>query len=178
MKKISLVLTLIVFASTVFAQGYEREEGKTKFAIGPTIGIATKNPFKNIPGNKGYGLGIGGMLGVEHFFTVNTSGIVQAGIISYAGRKSEVPGTKNTAYTAIPVRAGGQVYAGNVHFGALIGVGLNSRSGKGATTFAYAPQVGYNFSRNDFPLDFTVSLDGYAGHGGFSALMFRLSLAL
>lgn len=176
MKKTALAFALLFVAIAVSAQRGDRE-GRTKFGIGPAIGVATHNPSKDVPNNKGWGLGIGGILQVEHFFRENISGVAQAGIISFAGR-SAGPNTKNKAYTAIPVMAGGNLYAGSFHAGALIGVGLNSLSGSNATTFAYSPQLGYNFSRNDFPLDFTVSYDGYAGHGGFSALMFRLSLFL
>lgn len=161
----------MLFSVSVFAQ----REGKTKIGIGPTIGFATSNPLHKLEGNKGWGLGAGGVITVEHFFQRNVSGVAQAGIMGFAGRSSG-SSTKNKGYTTIPIRAGANVYTGNLHFGALIGVGLNSFAGTSETSFAYSPQVGYNFSRNDFPLDFTVSYDGYAGNGGFSALMFRLSL--
>lgn len=176
MKKISLALALVLLVMGASAQrrDYNRE-GKTKFGIGPAIGWATHNPFSGVPGNKGYGLGIGGILQVEHFFQQTLSGVAQAGILSYGGRSSGT-NTKNKAYTAIPIMVGGNFYLNDLHIGALIGAGFNSLSGSSATTFAYSPQIGYNFSRNDFPLDFTVSYDGYAGHGGFSALMARLSL--
>lgn len=166
---------LLIVMMLVTIGAYAQREGKTKIGIGPTIGWATSNPLHNIEGNKGWGLGAGGVVSVEHFFRKNVSGVAQAGIIGYAGRASG-SSTKNKGYTTIPIRAGANVYAGNLHVGALIGVGLNSFAGSGKTAFAYSPQIGYNFSRNDFPLDFTVSYDGYAGHGGFSALMFRLSI--
>lgn len=177
MKKLlnySLALaTLMLVTSSVSAQRI----GKTKVGIGPTLGWAIGNPMKNVDGNKGWGLGVGGVMQVEHFFTENASGIAEAGIVSYAGRSAGST-SKNKAYTAIPIRVGGNVYIANLHLGAQIGVGLNKFAGESMTTFAYSPQIGYNFSRNDVPLDFTVAYDGYAGHGGFSALMFRLSLIL
>lgn len=172
MRKIML-LGFLAFSLSAFAQ----REGKTKIGIGPTIGWATSNPLHGIEGNKGWGLGAGGILTVEHFFQPKVSGMAQAGIVGFAGRSSGAT-DKNKGYTTIPIRVGGNLYAGNLHIGALIGVGLNTFAGDSKTAFAYSPQIGYNFSRNDLPLDFTISYDGYAGHGGFSALMFRLSLFL
>lgn len=171
MKKNLLFIISLVISMSAFAQ----REGKTKIGIGPTIGWATSNPLHKIEGNKGWGLGAGGVLTVEHFYKRSISGIAQAGIIGFAGR-SNGSDSKNKGYTTIPIRAGANLYTGNLHFGALIGVGLNSFAGNSKTAFAYSPQVGYNFSRNDMPLDFSVSYDGYAGNGGFSALLFRLSL--
>lgn len=172
--KITIAVAVVLFLSV---STNAQRLGKTKIGIGPTIGWAVANPYKDVPSNKGWGFGVGGVLNVEHFFTENASATAQAGVIGYAGRSSGTS-TKNKAYTAIPIRVGGNVYLANLHVGAQIGVGLNKFAGEGRTTFAYSPQIGYNFSRNDVPLDFTVSYDGYAGHGGFSALMLRLSLIL
>lgn len=176
MKKI-ILLTAIALTTTSIVMA--QREGKTRFSIGPELGIATSNPFKNIPGNKGWGLGIGASAEVEHFFKQNISGIFHVGVVSYSGR-SAGNNSNNKAYTAIPVTVGGNVYAGsNLHLGAQIGVGLNSLSGSSVTTFAYSPQIGYNFkNRNDKPLDLTLKYDGYAGHGNFGALGLRLSLFL
>lgn len=117
-------------------------------------------------------------LQIEHFFREQVSGSLYAGLIGFAGRAAS-SNTKNKAYTTIPVRAGVSYYLGNrIHFGAQFGVGLNSYNGKSATAFAYGPQVGYNFSRNQKPLDLTLKYDGYAGNGGFSAISLRLSLIL
>ena len=173
MKKLIFLFTILFISLASFAQ----RDKKTKIEIGPTLGIATSNPLDHIEDNKGWGLGIGGVLTVEHFIKHNTSAVGQIGIISFMGR-STGGNYKNKAYTVIPIRVGGNLYTGNLHVGALIGVGLNSLAGSGKTAFAYSPQIGYNFSRRDVPLDFTVSFDGYAGYGGFSALMFRLSLVL
>lgn len=176
MKRFSLLLCLLVITLAVSAQRSDRY-GRTNFGIGPAIGFATSNPLKDLPGNKGWGLGAGGMVQVEHFFRGSFSGVIQSGFISFAGR-SAGSNHKNKAYTTVPVRVGANGYLGNLHLGAQIGVGLNSKSGASATSFAYSPQIGYNFSRNDLPLDFTVSYDGYAGNGGFSAILFKLSLIL
>lgn len=176
-KYISYSIALTAFLFLINNSGFAQRDGKTKFGIGPTIGWATSNPLKDVPGNKGWGLGVGGMIQVEHFFTNNASGVAEAGVISYGGRSAGST-TKNKAYTAIPVRVGGNLYVSNLHVGAKIGVGLNSLAGKSVTSFAYSPQIGYSFSRNNFPLDFTVEYDGYAGHESFSALMLRLSLIL
>ena len=175
MKKIIILTTIaLTTASIAMAQ----RVGKTRFSIGPEIGIAVSNPLKSIPENKGWGLGIGASAEVEHFFQQNLSGILYIGFLSYAGR-SAGSNLKNKAYNVIPIEVGGNLYAGsNLHIGALIGVGINSESGSSITTFAYSPQIGYNFSRNDKPLDLTLKYDGYAGHGNFSALGLRLSLIL
>jgi len=176
MKKI-LLLTAIAF--TISSVATAQREGKTRFSIGPELGIATYNPYKIDPDNKGFGLGIGASAEVEHFFRENLSGIFHVGIVSYSGR-STGSNTKNKAYTAIPVTVGGNAYlAHNFHAGVQIGVGINSVSGISATTFAYSPQIGYNFrSRNEKPLDLTLKYDGYAGGGNFSALGLRLSIFL
>jgi len=176
MKKLFLFSIIALGMSyTAMAQ----REGKTRFSIGPELGLATSNPLNAIPGNKGWGLGIGASVEVEHFFRQNLSGIFHAGFVSYAGRSSG-SSTKNKAYTTVPITVGGNAYVGsNFHLGAQIGAGLNSMNGGSVTTFAYSPQIGYNFSnRNDKPLDLTVKYDGYAGHGGFSAIGLRLSLFL
>jgi hypothetical protein len=175
MKKI-ILLTAIALTTVSIATA--QREGKTRFSIGPELGLVTSNPLKNISGNKGWGLGIGASAEIEHFFHQNLSGVAHIGFVSYAGRSSGT-NTKNKAYTAIPVTFGGNAYAGRLHLGAQIGLGFNSVSGSSQTTFAYSPQVGYNFrSKNDKPLDLTVKYDGFAGHGNFGALGLRLSLFL
>jgi hypothetical protein len=175
MKKIMfLTVIAVAFSSIAMAQ----REGKTRFSIGPELGIATSNPYKNIPGNKGWGLGIGASAEVEHFFKDNVSGLIHVGLVSYGGR-STGSATKNKAYTTIPVTVGANAYAGgNIHVGAQFGVGLNNIGGINQTAFAYSPQIGYNFSKRDKPLDLTLKYDGYAGHGNFSAFGLRLALFL
>ena len=176
MKKI-ILLTAIALSTASIAMA--QRNGKTRFSIGPELGIAASNPDKDIAGNKGWGLGIGASAEIEHFFKQNVSGLFFVGLVGYNGRSTGTA-TKNKAYTAIPVRVGANVYAGsNLHLGAQIGVGLNSIGGVSATTFAYSPQIGYNFrSRNDKPLDLTLKYDGYAGHGNFSAFGLRLSIII
>lgn len=176
MKKI-ILLTSVFLSVSFFAMA--QREGKTRFSIGPELGFATSNPLKALPDNKGWGLGIGASAEVEHFFRENLSGLFHIGFVSYSGRSSG-SNTKNKAYNAIPITVGGNAYVGdNFHVGAQIGVGLNSISGSSATTFAYSPQIGYNFrSKNDKPLDITFKYDGYAGNGNFSAVGLRLSLIL
>ncbi|HUZ59022.1 MAG TPA: hypothetical protein VMU83_09585 [Hanamia sp.] len=175
MKKI-IILTLIATTTSFIAMA--QREGITRFSLGPELGIATSNPLSGMPDNKGWGLGIGGSAEVEHFFQQNLSGTFYIGFISYGGR-SAGSNLKNKAYNVIPVKVGGNLYAGrNFHIGAQIGVGLNSESGSSVTTFAYSPQIGYNFSSKNKPLDLTLKYDGYAGHGNFSALGIRLSLIL
>jgi hypothetical protein len=174
MKKILLFMASCFFVCS-FATA--QREGKTRFSLGAELGLATSNPLSVQPGNKGWGLGVGASTEAEHFYKQNLSGTAYFGVISYSGR-SAGSNTKNKAYTVIPVRIGGNVYAGNLHLGAQIGVGLNSMSGTSATAFAYTPQIGYNFSRNDKPLDLTLKYDGYAGNGNFGALGLRLSIIL
>lgn len=173
MKKSTLLLLAIFFASFAFAQ----REGKTRLSLGVELGIATSNPLNAVPDNKGWGLGIGASAEAEHFFRQNLSGTGYIGFISYAGR-SAGSNLKNKAYNVVPIKVGGNAYAGNFHVGAQIGVGINSMGGASATAFAYTPQIGYNFSRNDKPLDLTLKYDGYAGNGNFSAFGLRLSLIL
>lgn len=175
MKKTFLfMLVAMAAASTSFAQ----KEGKTKFSIGPELAWATSNPLSAIPGNKGWGLGFGGSVQVEHFFQEKVSGTFYAGVIAFAGRAAS-NSLKNKGYTTVPIRAGINYYLGDrLHIGAQLGAGLNSYNNVKSTAFSYSPQVGYNFSRNEKPLDLTLKYDGYAGHGGFSALALRLSLIL
>jgi hypothetical protein len=176
MKKFLLITAIAFFATTV---SFAQRDGRTRFSIGPEIGIATSNPLKVDPGNKGWGLGLGVSAQVEHFFQQNFSGVFYAGYMGYNGRSSGTS-TKNKAYTAIPIRIGGNMYAGNnLHLGAQLGVGLNNLGGVSATAFSYSPEIGYNFrSRNDKPLDLTLKLDGYAGNMNFTAVDLRLSLIL
>ncbi len=172
----TIILLIAITVTTVSVANAQRQ-GKTRFSIGPELGYASTNPYKGVNGNKGWGLGIGASAEVEHFFQQNLSGIFHVGFVSYAGRAKDA-NSKNKAYTAIPVTVGGNAYMARLHVGALIGVGLNSLSGTSVTTFAYTPQIGYNFSRNEKPLDLTLKYDGYAGHGGFGAVGLRLSLFL
>lgn len=175
MKKFFLV-TAIIIAANSWAIG--QRSGQTRFSIGPELGFATSNPLDAAPNNKGWGIGVGGSIEAEHFYQENFSGVFYAGIISYKGRSSGST-TRNKAYTAIPIRVGGNVYAGKrLHLGAQIGVGLNSVGGSSATSFAYTPQIGFNFTRNEKPLDLTFKYDGYTGNGNFSALGLRLSIIL
>lgn len=176
MKK-ALILIFITLSTATISMA--QREGQTRFSIGPELGIATSNPLSSVPGNKGYGLGIGGSAEIEHFFRRNVSGIFHIGFLRYAGRTNGA-NSKNKAYTTVPITIGGNAYAiRNLHVGAQIGLGLNSVSGSGATTFAYSLQSGYNFrNKSDKPLDLTLKYDGYAGSGNFSALGLRLSLFL
>ncbi|MEO9071023.1 MAG: outer membrane beta-barrel protein, partial [Ginsengibacter sp.] len=165
MKKIIILTALILTVSTI---AMAQREGKTRFSIGPELGLATTNPLKGLDGNKGWGLGIGASAEVEHFFKENLSGIFHIGFVTYLGRSSG-PSTKNKAYNTVPITVGGNAYVGgNFHVGAQIGVGINSYNGASATCFAYSPQIGYNFrNKNDKPLDLTLKYDGYAGNGNF-----------
>ena len=175
MKKYIILFALgITVTSLSFGQKY----GKTKISIGPELGYATTNPFKDLSGNKGFGIGIGASAQVEHFFQESLSGVVSFGIISYSGRASGTT-DNNKAYVAIPILVGGNAYLGDrFHIGAQIGAGINSLSGTSSTTFAYSPQIGYKFSRNEKPLDLTFKYDGYAANRSFSAVGLRLSLIL
>ncbi len=175
MKKLLISLSLIAGIHTI---GTAQKLGKSKISVGAELGYAVNNPLSGIAGNNGWGVGAGGSLQVDHFFKENLSGNIYAGIIAYSG-KSSSSSTKNKGYTTIPIRVGLSGYATNrLHAGAQVGVGLNSYNGSSITSFAYSPQVGYNFSRNEKPLDLTLKYDGYAGHGGFGALGLRLSLFL
>ena len=175
MKKLLISLSLIVGISSI---GTSQKLGKTKFSVGAELGYAVNNPLSGVAGNKGWGVGGGGSLQVDHFFKENLSGNIYAGVIAYSGRSTGTS-TKNKGYTTIPIRVGLSGYAVNrIHGGLQIGVGLNSYNGSSITSFAYSPQFGYNFSRNERPLDLTLKYDGYAGHGGFGALGLRLSLFL
>jgi len=176
MKKIILFTAISFFMSSL---SMAQRNGETRFSIGPELGYAISNPMKVIPENKGWGVGFGVSAQVEHFFQQNFSTLVYAGFMGYNGRSSGAS-TKNKAYTAIPVRVGANLYAGNnLHIGAQLGVGLNNLGGNSQTAFAYSPEIGYNFrSRNDKPLDLTFKLDGYAGNMNFTALDMRLSLIL
>lgn len=176
MKIFLMAFTLLFLSSGAFAQKYYKEK-TTRFSLGPVLGVAASNPLKkDFPSNKGWGLGAGGMIQVEHFYRENLSALGQFGLVSFAGRSSGST-TKNKGYTTIPLRGGLNTYAGNLHIGALVGIGFNSFAGS-RTAFAYSPQIGYNFLRNDAPLDITAAYEAYAGHGGFSALTFKLSLIL
>lgn len=175
MKKHLLLFVLGLSAATFsFGQKY----GKTKFSLGAELGIATSNPYKAIPNNKGWGIGIGASAQVEHFFRESVSGTAYFGWISYAGRSTGAE-MNNKAYTAVPIRVGANFYVGDkFHLGAQIGAGLNKISGVSNTTFAYSPQIGYSFSRNEKPLDLTFKYDGYASKNNFSAMGLRLSFIL
>lgn len=181
MKKILFIVVLAVFTTTVFGQSFDRQLS-TRIQIGPAIGFSTHNPLKDVPGNNGWGLGIGGFLQAERFFQENVSGVLQVGVVTYAG-KSNGPNTKNKAYNTIPIRGGLNAYYGDLHVGAQIGVGLNSakihsEGSKSQTAFAYSPQIGYNFFRKDVPLDLSLSWEGYLGKGNFSGALLRLSWIL
>lgn len=170
------ILTLL-FCLTISTAALAQRERTNQFSFGPELGWATSNPLSAFQGNKGWGLGAGGSLQFQRFFTNNLTAGIEAGIITYSGR-SRGPDANNKAYTVIPIRVTGNLFVGQLHLGAQIGAGFNSFAGSSFTTFSYSPQVGYNFSRNDVPLDFTIHYDGYAGHDGFGAFMLRLSLVL
>lgn len=175
MKKITLFITACVFICSL---SFGQKLGKTRVSAGVELGVANSNPLKDIPGNKGYGLGVGVSAQAEHFFKEALSGVASIGLLSYTGRSSG-NNQKNKAYTAIPIKVGGNLYAGDkFHVGAQVGVGLNSMGGLSHTTFAYSPQIGYSFSRNDKPLDLTLKYDGYAAENSFSAVGLRLALIL
>lgn len=173
-KKKFLALFICMTVSTIVMA---QREHTNQFSFGPELGWATSNPFSNMAENKGWGLGAGGSVQFQRFVKENLTLGIEAGIITYAGRSAGAD-VNNKGYTIIPVRLTGSVYLGQLHLGAQIGAGFNTLAGKSITTFSYSPQIGYSFTRNEVPLDFTLHYDGYAGHGGFSALMLRLALIL
>ncbi len=172
-------LLFFVMALTITTVTFGQKYGKTKFSLGAELGYATSNPLKSATiNNKGFGLGLGASAQIEHFFQESLSGVVSAGLISYAGRSSGST-ENNKAYLAIPILVGGNFYVGDrFHLGAQVGAGLNRQSGASITTFAYSPQIGYKFSRNEKPLDLTFKYDGYVGNSDFSAIGLRLSFIL
>lgn len=170
MKKIFLFSIISLSISfTALAQ----REGKTRFSIGPELGLVTGEASSS------WGIGIGASADVQHFFHENLTGDLSIGYVTYAGKSAGV-GFKNKNYTTIPVRIGGRLFVGNnFHLGAQLGVGINRVGGVGNNQFSYSPQIGYNFrSRNNKPFDATLKYDGYAGNGHFSAFGIRLSLIL
>lgn len=169
---------LLFLAGFLSLNGFAQRQGSTRFSIGPELGVAITNPKKVIPGNQGWGVGIGAGIDVQHFFQQNFGTLLYAGIVSYTGR-STGSDSKNKAYTAIPVRVGANYFIRNLHIGAQLGVGFNKLGDVDATAFSYSPQIGYNFkSRNNKPLDLTLKIDGYAGNINFAAANLRLSLIL
>lgn len=170
MKRI-ILLTAIVLTTASVAMA--QREGKTRFSVGPELGVVTGNA------SSGWSIGIGGSADVQYFFQENLTGVFSIGYVTYTGKSAGV-GVKNKNYTTIPVRVGGRYFIGNnFHLGAQVGVGINRVGGIGNTQFSYSPQIGYNFrSKNDKPFDATLKYDGYAGKGDFSAIGIRLSLIL
>lgn len=163
---------LTAIALTTASIAMAQRVGKTRFSIGPEIGITTGNA------SNGWGFGYGASADVQHFFQENLTGDASVGYVTYLG-KSAGQGLRLKNYTTIPIKVGGRYFVtNNFHAGAQIGVGINRVGGSGSTQFAYSPQLGYNFSRNDKPLDLTLKYDGYAGNGNFSALGLRLSWIL
>ena len=172
----NILVTIIGLITSLVALA--QREGKTRISIGPEIGVAASNPLQEVPDNKGWGFGLGASAEVEHFFRENMSGVFHVGLVGYNGRSSG-SSSKNKAYTVIPLTIGANAYvASRLHIGAQFGVGLNNIGGIAQTAFAYSPQIGYNFTKNERPLDLTIKFDGYAGHGNFSAVGLRLSLIL
>lgn len=170
------ILAFLLMATTTIVLG--QKIGRTRFSIGPQIGVAASNPLRQVADNKGWGLGIGASVQAEHFFREAVAGLVSLGASTYAGR-SAGSNQKNKAYIALPVRVGANFYAGNrFHLGGQVGAGFNSMGGKSTTAFSYSPQVGYQFTRNEKPLDLTVKYEGYAGKYDFGAWGLALSLIL
>ena len=81
MKNVLILLVVLFAASSAFSQSKGRR-GDNRFGIGPVIGFATSNPLKNEPENKGWGLGAGGMIQLEHFFRV----LAENSVITYQNR--------------------------------------------------------------------------------------------
>ena len=90
-KSILLIAIILTAASAAIAQ----RQGRTRFSIGPEIGVAASNPLNNLPGNKGWGLGIGASVQADHFYRENLTGSAYLGVISYAGR-AQTSNSKNS----------------------------------------------------------------------------------
>ncbi len=165
MKKI-IVLTAIMICSSFIVKA--QNVGWTRYSAGIELGT-TSGTNSNI-----WGLGIGVSGQAEHFFRQNLSGTFLVGVISYIGKSYPGnSGLKYKAYNAVPIRAGARYYiVSGFHVGAQLGVGLNT----GGNTFAYSPQIGYNFKTNSGnSIDASFKYDGYSGGGTFSALGIRIA---
>lgn len=165
MRKI-IILSIIIICSSFIVKA--QDVGLTRYSAGIELG-STSGTNSNA-----WGLGIGVSGQVEHFFQENLSGTFLVGVVSYIGKSYPGnSGLKYKAYNAVPIRIGVRYYiVDGFHVGAQLGVGLNT----GGNTFAYSPQVGYNFKTNSgSSIDASFKYDGYSGNGTFSALGIRVA---
>jgi hypothetical protein len=164
MKKI-IVFTILSFCTSmmVFAQ----DQPKFKFSVGPEIGFATGS-FAN---THSFGIGATGQIEIslqEHLY-----GTATAGLIAYNG-KSSGAGFKYKGITILPVRVGVKYFLAGGIYGALQ-TGFAFLNNGAGTTFAYSPQVGYEFNtKSGKAVDATFKYDGYSKNG-IGALGFRLA---
>ena len=164
MKKI-IVFTLLLCCTSmiVFAQ----DQRGFKFSVGPEIGFATGS-FAN-----SHSFGIGASAQAEISWQEHLYGTITVGVMSYNG-KSSGAGFKYKGSTIVPVRVGVKYFLAGGIYGALqTGVGFFNNGG--GATFAYSPQIGYEFNtKSGKGVDATFKYDGYSKNG-IGALGFRLA---
>ncbi|MBN9299021.1 MAG: outer membrane beta-barrel protein [Filimonas sp.] len=146
MKKVTLALFAMMFASLTFAQ-------TAKKASSSELGIGVDGAFPIGDFSKFSSFGIGGTLKYAYNIDENNAITLTSGYINFSGKN----GLGSVGY--IPVKAGYRyTFPGNFYVEPQLGVTFATGEGSGSA-FTYAGNIGYKF---------TPAIDLSARYEGFS----------
>lgn len=146
-----------------------QSDSKLRFSVGPELSFATGSFSET------HSIGIGGTVQAEVSLKEHAYATATFGLIAYNG-KSSGAGYKFKGETILPLRVGVKYFlSGGIYGAAQLGVGFLGGFYTG-TSFAYSPQIGYEFRTNhDKALDASFKYDGYSKNGTLGAIGFRLA---
>lgn len=142
MKKLVTVIAIAAIATSVNAQESTRDKN-----ILFSIGVEGSLPVGDFGDTHSFG--IGGTLQGEYKPDVDLGLTLNAGYITYSGKKVNLPIIGNYKYSSfglVPVLAGVKYYfGGGAYAHGQLGIGIGTDKGQGSN-FMYSPGIGYMFA--------------------------------
>lgn len=147
MKK--LILSAVVLVAAIGANAQTNSNGTAKAAaskFGFSVGVEAAIPVGTF--GDAYSFGIGGSAQGDIWVAPELAITINAGYINYSGKT--IGGYKVPSVGVIPIMAGIKYkFAGSgVYASGQLGTGIFTGGGSSTSSFAYAPGIGYNFSKN------------------------------
>lgn len=149
MKKVTLALFAMMFATLTFAQSAKKAQSSE---LG--IGVDAALPIGDF--NKTHSFGIGGTLKYAFNLDENNAITLTSGYLNFSGKSEN--GFKWSSVGFIPVKAGYRyTFPGNFYAEPQLGVTFFTGNGSDGSAFTYAFNAGYKFTP---AIDLSVRYEG------------------
>ena len=164
-------MSVAVVLAAISVNAQKKTDSKEEQKVAFSVGVEGSLPVGTFA--DAYKFGIGGSAQVDFAVAPELALTLNAGYISYSGKSTSftIGGVtttyKNATAGLVPVLAGIKYKFGSsmVYGSAQLGAAFSTQSG-GGTSFAYAPGIGYNFSKN---VDVLVKYQGFSNNGNSSS---------